>query len=62
MSLTDIESVAEIIEIPTGGGSLSFVAYELVIIIRRATPTQFWLDLRRLFTEHNDVHWKLRSG
>ncbi len=62
MPLADYQTldiVAKFIAIIGGTASLAFGAYQL-LVNTRINRARFWLELRRMFAEHNEVHRKLR--
>jgi len=59
--LSVIKDVATICGVLIGAGSL-LVAARNTSITKRATKARFWLDLRKMFADHDEVHRNLRPG
>jgi hypothetical protein len=56
-----IKTWAEIVGVGVAALSLAVTARETRMNTRVSRAT-FWLDLRKMFAEHNEVHLKLRGG
>jgi hypothetical protein len=56
-----LKDVATIVGVIVGATSLVFAAWN-TNITRRTNRARFWLDLRKFFGEHDEVHRLLRPG
>jgi hypothetical protein len=56
-----VESIGKVVAVVIGLFSLSVTAYQ-TRINTRVNQAKFWLELRRMFSEHSDVHLKLPGG
>jgi hypothetical protein len=59
--LATVESIVTIVGVMVAALALGVTAYEMQMNTR-TNKALFWLELRKMFAEHNDVHWKLMTG
>jgi hypothetical protein len=60
-TLTTLKDIATICGVIVGAVSL-VVAARNTGLTKRSNRARFWLDLRNMFADHDDVHRKLRPG
>jgi hypothetical protein len=58
---TTVESVVTIVGVIVAALALGVTAYETQMNTR-TNKASFWLELRKMFAEHNEVHWNLMTG
>jgi hypothetical protein len=61
MDVSKIKDIATIVGVLVGATSLAFTAWNSSMT-RRTNSARFFLDLRKLFAEHDEVHLLLRGG
>jgi hypothetical protein len=59
LQLSVVKDIAAVIAVAIASLSLAVAAYNTGIT-RRTNRAQFWLDLRRMFSEHETIHRRLR--
>jgi hypothetical protein len=59
--LSAIKDIATICGVIVGAVSL-IVAARNTSLTKRSSRARFWLDLRKMFADHDEVHRKLRPG
>ena len=59
MNSTLVKDIATIVGVVIATGSLVFTAWN-TSINRRTNRARFWLDLRKMFNDHDEVHRSLR--
>ena len=61
MNLQDWTNIAQIAATTISAFALFYAGWQ-VTLSTRVHRAQFWLELRKMFHEHKDVHTKLRDG
>jgi hypothetical protein len=61
MNVSNIKDIATIVGVLVGATSLAFTAWNSSMT-RRTNRARFFLDLRKIFAEHDEVHLLLRGG
>jgi hypothetical protein len=61
MSLQDWTNFSQIAAATISAGAFIYTGQQINLSIR-VNRAQFWLELRKMFHEHKDVHTKLRDG
>jgi|YNPBryulayer2012_1023412.scaffolds.fasta_scaffold08913_2 hypothetical protein len=61
LTLDDWANIATIVGVPLGALVLFYTAYQ-IHQNTKISRAQFWLELEKMFAQHDEVHIKLRPG